>query len=163
MTTLGLSALRRSAERASRGQRYAHPACMRLLLLALVLASCAPTVIDTGPATGTLPPPVTVILPPPVVILPATLPVTVLDEKAVSVTLTDGVLRVALADGVTGIWVRLTLPGGQESAVTDNGACHCLGLGGASAHEIAVVFIPGLTVSTSASLDGPWTVAATTR
>jgi hypothetical protein len=51
----------------------------------------------------------------------------------------------------------------MPSGVTDSGACHCIGLGGNGPHVLNVGFLAGLTVSTSPSLDGPWTLAATTQ
>ena len=146
---------------------------MKYLLLALLLTACVPAVVQTQPPVVIVTPaPVVVaaprvIVPDPVpVIIPATLPtgpLVVLDASQVTVVLSGNTLSIALAPDVTGTWLRLTLPDGRESGITDNGACHCLGLGGASAHLVAVTFLPGLTVSTSSSLDGPWTVAAMTR
>ena len=135
-----------------------------LLAFALALTACAPAVVKTDPPVVIIVPPV--IIPPPV-IPPATIPagpLVVTDASQVVTTLVKDVLKIELTPGVLGVWLRLTLPDGTPSPVTDtNGPCHCLGLGGASAHEISLTFLPGVLVSTSPSLDGPWTPAALTR
>jgi len=118
----------------------------RYLLLALALTACAmPAVTQTQPA-------------PVVIVAPA--PVVTLDASAVTVTLADSTLTIQLAPNVTGTWLRLTLPSGAQSGITDANACHCIGLGGAGAHVIEVSTPVGLSVYTSPSLDGPWTLAA---
>jgi hypothetical protein len=143
---------------------------MKLLLLALALTACAmPAVVQVQPA------PVVIVAPAPVVTLPpVTAPIVLstpvplptgpltLDSSAVTVTLAANVLTIKLTDPA-GTWLRLTLPDGSESGITDNGPCHCIGLGGVSAHLLNVGFLAGLSVFTSPSLDGPWTLAARTQ
>jgi hypothetical protein len=159
-------------------KRYLFP------LLALVLSACAmPAVVQVQPApvvvvapapVVTVPPvvvPAPVIVPAPVVVIPApvipasipTGPLVTLDASVLTVTLKDSTLTIKLTDDAKGTWMRLTLPDGKESGITDVGPCHCLGLGGASAHLLNVSFLPGLVISTSPTLDGPWTIAAKTQ
>lgn len=146
----------------------------RFILLALALTACAmPAVTQTQPVVIVAPapvvtmPPVPVTAPAPIVLstpvpLPAA-PLTILDASSVTVTLSDSTLTIALAPNVTGTWLRLTLPSGAESGITDSGVCHCTGLGGEGPHLLNVGFLGGLTVLTSPTLDGPWTVAARTQ
>ena len=142
---------------------------MKYLLLALALTACAPPTLVQQPVVVEAPAPV-ITVPPvaaPVVLsvpvpLPAT-PLTILDAYAVTVTLVNSTLTIALTDDAQGTWLRLTLPSGAQSGITDSGACHCIGLGGQGAHLLNVSYLPGLSVSTSPSLDGPWTLAATTQ
>jgi hypothetical protein len=155
---------------------------MKYLLLALALTACAPAVIQSQPVpvviaapapVVTVPPvvvPAPVPVPAPIVVIPApvvpaslpTGPLVTLDASQVTVTLADSTLTIKLTDPA-GTWLRLTLPDGSESGITDNGACHCIGLGGASAHLLNVGFLAGLSVFTSPTLDGPWTLAAKTQ
>ena len=142
---------------------------MKLLLLALALTACAPAVVQSQPPVVVVTPaPAPLPVPAPVVVVvpPASLPtgpLLVLDSTAVTVTLQDQVLTIRLTDDAVGAWVRLVLPDGTVSPVTQSPGCACLGLGGASAHSFAVSFLPGLSVETSASPLGPWTPAARTR
>ena len=148
----------------------------KLLLLSLTLLSaCAMPALQQQPVVVQPPAPVVSVppVPAPVVLstpvpLPAPVPVpvgplTVLDASQVTVTLVNSTLTIALAPNVSGVWLRLTLPDKTDSAITNFGACHCIGLGGQGAHRIDVDFLAGLSVYTSASLDGPWTLAATTQ
>ena len=105
-------------------------------------------------------PPTPEPLPAPVLDLP---PLLLLDDSKVTTTLADRTLTVELAPDVAGVWLRLTLPDGRQSGVTDHGACRCIGLGGNGPHRLAVLNMPGLTVLTGLTLSGPWTVAATTQ
>ncbi len=155
-----------------------------IMLAMLALTACAPAVVKAQPPVVT--PPVVVVVPAPVIpasvpapvpapvvsVLPSSAPMilplpvgplTVLDASQVTVTLADSTLTIALAPNVSGTWLRLTLPDGHESGITDNGACHCTGLGGNGPHLLNVGFLAGLTVLTSPTLDGPWTVAARTQ
>ncbi|WP_407540452.1 hypothetical protein Q0M94_03375 [Deinococcus radiomollis] len=153
----------------------------RYLLLALALTACTvPAVVQVQPApvvvvapAAPVPPPV-VSVPPvavPVILstptpLPAPVPIgplTILDASSVTVTLADSTLTIALPPNVTGVWLRLTLPSGAQSGITDAGACHCIGLGGQGPHLLNVGFLAGMSVYTSPTLDGPWTLAATTQ
>jgi hypothetical protein len=137
---------------------------MKYLLLALVLSACTvPAVVQVQPAPVVIAAPAPVVTVPPVI--PASLPtgpLVTLDSSAVTVTLAGNVLTIKLTDPA-GTWLRLTLPDGSESGITDNGACHCIGLGGVSAHLLNVGFLAGLVISTSPTLDGPWTLAARTQ
>ena len=141
----------------------------KLLFLSLTLTACAMPTIQQQPVVVQAPAPV-VSVPPvaaPVILstpmaLPVT-PLTIVDASSVTVALADSTLTIALAPNVSGVWLRLTLPHGVESGITDTGPCHCIGLGGQGAHQIDVGFLTGLSVYTSASLDGPWTLAATTQ
>jgi hypothetical protein len=138
---------------------------LALTALALTLAACTvPAVVQVQPAPVVIAAPAPVVTVPPVI--PASLPtgpLVTLDSSAVTVTLAANVLTIQLAPSMTGTWLRLTLPDGSESGITDNGACHCIGLGRASAHLLNVSFLAGLSVFTSPSLDGPWTLAAKTQ
>ena len=148
---------------------------MKYILLALALTACTPMVIQQQPAPVVIVAPAPVVTLPPVevppapVIVPVSLPpvpagpLTVLDASQVTVTLSDSTLTIALAPNVSGTWLRLTLPSGAESGITDSGACHCIGLGGEGPHLLNVGFLAGLTVLTSRTLDGPWTLAAHTQ
>jgi hypothetical protein len=156
---------------------------MKYLLLALALTACAPAVIQSQPVpvvvvapapVVTVPPvvvPAPVPVPAPIVVIPApvvpaslpTGPLVTLDASVLTVTLKDSTLTIKLTDDAKGTWFRLTLPDGTASGITDIGPCHCLGLGGASAHLLNVSFLAGLVISTSPTLDGPWTVAARTQ
>ena len=149
----------------------------RLLLLSLALSACAmPAVTQQQPA------PVVIVAPAPVVTLPPiaapvvlsvpvplpaapvpTGPLTILDASQVTVTLADHTLTIALTDDAHGTWLRLTLPSGAQSGITDSGSCHCIGLGGNGPHLLNVSFLAGLSVYTSPTLDGPWVLAATTQ
>jgi hypothetical protein len=137
---------------------------MKYLLLALALTACTvPAVVQVQPA------PVVIVAPAPVVTVPPVIPaglptgpLTTLDSSAVTVTLAANVLTIKLTDPA-GTWLRLTLPDGSESGITDFGPCHCIGLGGQGPHLLNVGFLAGLSVVTSPSLDGPWTVAARTQ
>ena len=129
---------------------------MRYLLLALALTACAPAVIQTQPPVVTVPP----IVAPPVPAPPG--PLVTLDASALTVTLQGQVLTVRLTDDVAGAWVRLVFPDGTVSPVTQSPGCACLGLGGNSAHQFSVTFLPGLSVETSVSPSGPWIPAART-
>jgi hypothetical protein len=138
-------------------------ASMKCLLLALALTACAPAVIQAQQ-------PVVIVAPAPVVtvspVIPASIPtgpLVTLDASVLTVTLKDSTLTIKLTDDAKGTWLRLTLPDGTASGITDIGPCHCLGLGGASAHLLNVGFLPGLVISTSPTLDGPWTLAARTQ
>lgn len=151
----------------------------RILLPVLFLTACsAPISVPLPPVVTDLPVPVTTTPPapepqPPVLQppapsptpepVPAPPPLLVLDESAVTTTLEDSRLTVQLAPEVSGVWLRLTLPDGSESGVTDHGACRCVGLGGDGPHRIVVLNLPGMTVLTSPTLDGSWTVAARTQ
>jgi hypothetical protein len=157
---------------------------MKYLLLALALSACTvpavvqvqpPPVVVVAPApVVTVPPvvvPAPVPVPAPVVVIPApvipasvpTGPLVVLDASVLTVTLKDSTLTIKLTDDAKGTWFRLTLADGTASGITDIGPCHCIGLGGASAHLLNVGFLPGLVISTSPTLDGPWTLAAKTQ
>ena len=141
---------------------------MKLLLLALTLTACAPAVVQSQPpVVVVVPAPAPVVTPPaPVVLPPASLPtgpLVSLDATAVTVALVDQTLTIRLTDDAVGAWVRLVLPDGSISPVTQSPGCACLGLGGASAHSFAVTFLPGLSVETSTSLLGPWIPAACTQ
>ena len=132
---------------------------MKLLLLALALTACAPAVVQSQP-------PVVVVVQPPVVVPPASLPtgpLVTLDATSVTVTLADQTLTIRLTDDAAGAWVRLVLPDGTVSPVTESPGCACLGLGGNSAHQFSVTFLPGLSVETSISPLGPWIPAARTQ
>ena len=150
---------------------------MKYILLALALTACTPMVIQQQPA------PVVIVAPPPVVTLPPVevppvlavapvvavlaavppAPLVISDASQVTVTLSDSTLTIALSPNVTGTWLRLRLPSGAQSGITDANACHCIGLGGSGAHLLNVGFLAGLSVYTSPSLDGPWTLAARTQ
>ncbi|WP_407538864.1 hypothetical protein Q0M94_11855 [Deinococcus radiomollis] len=152
-----------------------------LLALALALTACAmpaiqqqPVVIQPPAPALSVPPVVTlppVVVPPVLAVAPVIAvlaavppaPLTILDASSVTVTLADSTLTIALAPNVSGTWLRLTLPHGIESGITDANACHCIGLGGQGPHQINVGFLAGLSVYTSPTLDGPWTLAATTQ
>ena len=145
---------------------------MKLLLLALTLTACAPAVVQSQPPVVVVVPPAPATAPAPVpapvvvVVPPASLPtgpLVTLDATAVTVTLVDQTLTIALAPNVSGAWVRLVLPDGSISPVTQSPGCACLGLGGASAHSFAVTFLAGLSVETSTSPLGPWIPAARTQ
>lgn len=140
---------------------------MKLFLLALALTACAPAVVQSQPPVIVVTPaPLPVPAPVVVVVPPASLPtgpLLVLDSTAVTVTLQDQVLTIWLTDDAAGAWVRLLLPDGAVSPVTQSPGCACLGLGGNSAHQFSVTFLPGLSVETSISPLGPWIPAARTR
>ena len=140
---------------------------MKLLLLVLALTACAPAVVQSQPPVVVVTPaPLPVPAPVVVVVPPASLPtgpLLVLDSTAVTVTLTDQTLTIRLTDAAAGAWVRLVLPDGSVSPVTQSPGCACIGLGGNSAHQFSVTFLPGLSVETSTSPLGPWTPAARTR
>ncbi|WP_407543766.1 hypothetical protein Q0M94_28605 (plasmid) [Deinococcus radiomollis] len=153
----------------------------RYLLLALALTACAmpaiqqqPVVIQPPAPALSVPPVVTlppVVVPPVLAVAPVIAvlaavppaPLTVLDASQVTVTLADSTLTIALAPNVSGVWLRLTLPHDIQSGITDTGACRCIGLGGQGPHLLNVGFLAGLSVYTSPTLDGPWTLAATTQ
>ena len=137
---------------------------MKLLLLALALTACAPAVVQSQPPVVVVVP--APVQPPPVVLPPASLPtgpLVTLDTTAVTVALVDQTLTIRLTDDAVGAWVRLVLPDGSISPVTQSPGCACLGLGNASAHSFAVTFLAGLSVETSTSPLGPWIPAARTQ
>ena len=107
--------------------------------------------------------------PTPIVVAPSTAPASI---RLVGATRPDRSLdmtaTVLTASGafVSGVKVDLFSTAGTlspSSGITDANACHCIGLGGAGAHQVGVSFLAGLTVLTSPTLDGPWTVAAHTQ
>jgi hypothetical protein len=142
-----------------------------LSALALTLAACTvPAVVQVQPTPVVIVTPVPPVTVPPVpapVIVPVSLPpagpLVTLNASAVTVTLAANVLSIRLTDDLAGTWLRLTLPDGSNSGITDFGPCHCIGLGGNGTHLLNVSFLPGLSVLTSSTLDGPWTVAARTQ
>ena len=147
----------------------------RYLLLALTLTACAMPAVQRQPAQAQAPTPVVSVppVPAPVILstpvpLPVPVPVpagplTILDASQVTVTLAANTLTVALSPNVTGTWLRLTLSDGRESGITDSDPCHCIGLGGDGPHALNVGFLAELSVYTSPTLDGPWTLAAHTQ
>ncbi|GGR39734.1 hypothetical protein [Deinococcus ruber] len=127
-----------------------------LLLAALALSACAPATTQQASS-----PPVTAPAPPvPVVSVPVqTAPLTVLDVSAVTVTLDESELTIRLNPDVPGIWLRVMLPDGSISPVTVSPYCGCLGLS-AQLPSLKLTSLPGLSIQTAPTLNGPWTVAA---
>ncbi|GGR00385.1 hypothetical protein [Deinococcus ruber] len=131
-----------------------------LLFAALALSACAPATTQQASS-----PPVTAPAPSvPVVSVPVqtAAPLTVLDVSAVTVTLDESELTIRLNPDVPGIWLRIVLPDGSISPVTVSPYCGCLGLS-AQLPSLILTFLPGLSIQTAPTLDGPWTVAATTQ
>ncbi|GGR19012.1 hypothetical protein [Deinococcus ruber] len=130
-----------------------------LLFTALALSACAPAVMTQASS-----PPITAPAPPvPVVSVPVqTAPLTVLDVSAVTVTLDEFELTIRLNPDVPGVWLRVLLPDGSVSPVTLSPYCPCLGLS-AQLPSLKLTFLPGLSIQTAPTLDGPWTVAANTQ
>jgi hypothetical protein len=138
-----------------------------LLLLTRALTACAPGMTQVTQAPVRPQAAAVTVTPPVPVIVPGTVepeaPLTITDASAVTVTLAHNILTIALNPDVPGIWLRLTLADGRGSPITDNGPCHCIGLGGSGTSQLALSNPVGLTVLTSVNLNGPYTEAAHTR
>jgi hypothetical protein len=132
---------------------------MKAILLALALTAC--TVPAQAPAVTPTPSPVTVT-PDPAPVIPApTGPLLVLDSSGVTVTLENKVLKIELTSAP--VWMRIKLPDDSISPITVSPYCGCLDMHAGGLTILKVDFLKGLTVETSTSTSGPWTVAAKTQ
>ncbi|GGR11339.1 hypothetical protein [Deinococcus ruber] len=133
-----------------------------LLCAALVLCACAPATLtqaSSPPIPITAPPPPIPVVSVPVSVVPS---LVTTDASQVTVTFDDQELTIRLNPGVPGIWLKVVLPDGSVSPVTVSPYCPCLGLS-AQLPSLHLSFLPGLSIQTAPTLDGPWTVVATTQ